>query len=150
MSLSQTEKKIPHSRLIQTTVVVAAMLASTLAAATAALATTPTVTRPTAPILDYAEGFQCGSLIVGMQSSTSPVNSEFQLRYEVFDNGKPIGPAVDVGNGEGVWAWFQNDVLTPGPTNKIYAEAEDTYGNWSAPSNADVVYGYSPAGNPNC
>jgi hypothetical protein len=141
---------MPHSRLIRTTVVVAAVIASTLAAATPALATARTVTRPTAPILDYAEGFQCGSLIVGMQASTSSVNSESQLRYAVFDNGKPIGPAHDVGNGEGVWAWFQNDVLTAGPTNKIYAEAEDTYGNWSAPSNADVVFGYSPAGNPNC
>jgi hypothetical protein len=150
MSLSYTAKNMPHSRLIRTTVVVATVIASTLAAATPALASTRTVTRPTAPILDYAEGFQCGSLIVGMQASTSPVNSESQLRYEVFDNGKPIGPARDVGNGEGVWAWFQTDVLTPGPTNTIYAEAEDTYGNWSAPSNADVVYGYSPAGNPNC
>src|SRR5215470_10163023 len=100
MSL-HAEQEMPHSHLIRTTVVVAAVIASTLAAATPALAASRTVTRPTAPILDYAEGFQCGSLIVGMQASTSPVNSESQLRYEVFDNGKPIGPARDVGNGEG-------------------------------------------------
>jgi hypothetical protein len=134
---------MPHSRLIRMTVAVAATIVSTLAVATTAFATTGGTTPPTAPVLDYAEGFQCGSLIVGMLPSTSPVTPQSQLRYEVFDNGTPIGPAIDMGDGSGVWAWFQNDVLTPGPTNTITAKAEDADGNWSAPSNADVVTGYA-------
>lgn len=79
---------------------------------------------------------------MGAAGGSRTADRAAQLRYEVFADGTPIGPAVDMGEEDGVWAWFQNDVLTPGP-HTITAKAEDAAGNWSAPSNADVVTGYA-------
>jgi hypothetical protein len=76
-----------------------------------------------------------------MMRSTDNMTPQSQLRYEVLADGRPIGPATDRGDEDGVWAWFQNDVLTPG-SHTITVKAEDAAGNWSAPSNADVVTGY--------
>lgn len=131
-----------HARLIPTTIAVAAAaLSSTLAAGTPAHAGADT-TPPTVSILDYAEGYHCGTLITGSLRSTDNVTPQSQIRYEVFADGKPIGPELDQGDESGVWAWFQNDVLTPG-LHTITVKAEDLAGNWSAPSNADVVTGYA-------
>lgn len=130
------------SRAIRATIVVAAAaLSATLAAGAPAHAGADT-TPPSAPQLDYAQGYNCGTLITGNLPSTDNVTPQSQLRYEVFSDGVPIGPATDRGNEEGVWAWFQNDVLTPG-THIITVKAEDLAGNWSAPSNADPVTGYA-------
>ena len=132
---------MPHSRLIRMTVAVAAAIMSTAAVATPALAAGGDTAPPTAPYLIYAEGYYCGQLIVGTMSSTDNVTPQSQLRYEVFADGKPVGPAPNSGGVE-VWAWFQNDVLTPG-SHTITVKAEDAAGNWSAPSNADVATGYA-------
>jgi len=97
-------------------------------------------TPPTAPCLIYYQGYNCGQLIVGMMSSTDNVTPQSQLRYEVFADGTLIGPAPNTGGAQ-VWAWFQNDVLTPG-SHTITVKAEAAAGNWSARSNAGVVTGY--------
>lgn len=132
---------MPHSRLIRTAIAVAAVIASSIAVGPPALASSTDTTPPTVSILDYAEGYHCGTLITGSLRSTDNVTPQNQIRYEVFVDGKPIGPELDQGDESGVWAWFQNDVLTPGQ-HTVYVEAEDLAGNWSAPSNSDVVTGY--------
>jgi hypothetical protein len=79
-----------------------------------------------------------------MDRSTDNVTPQSQLRYEVFVDGKPFGPAVDQGSESGVWAWFQGapgPVLTPGQ-HTVTVKAQDAAGNWSASSNADPVTGY--------
>jgi hypothetical protein len=100
----------------------------------------------TAPFLSYAQGYYCGVLIVGMDRSTDNVTPQPQLKYEVFVDGKPFGPAIDQGSESGVWAWFQGPsvpgpVLSPGP-HTVYAKAQDAAGNWSKASNSDPVTGY--------
>jgi len=131
---------MPYSRLIRIAVAVAAGMMSAVMAGAPALASSDT-TPPTAPYLIYYEGYNCGQLIVGMMSSTDNVTPQSQLRYEVFVDGAPIGPAPNMSDGE-VWAWFQNDVLTPG-THMVTVKAEDAAGNWSAPSAARAVTGYA-------
>ena len=79
-----------------------------------------------------------------MQRSTDNVTPQSQLKYEVFVDGKPFGPAVDQGSESGVWAWFQGapgPALAPGQ-HTVTAKAQDAAGNWSASSNADPVTGY--------
>lgn len=132
---------MPYSRLIRIAVAVATGIVSVVAAGTPALAAGGDTTPPTSPYLIYYEGYYCGQLIVGMMSSTDNVTPQSQLRYEVFADGKPIGPAPNMGGVE-VWAWFQNDVLTPG-SHTITVKAEDAAGNWSVPSNAGVITGYA-------
>lgn len=132
---------MPRSRLIQIAVVTATTIVCTASAATPALAARRDVNPPTAPYIDYAQGYYCGQLIAGWLRSADNVTAQSQLRYEVFADGRPIGSATDTGNESGVWAWFQNDVLTPGP-HTVTVKAEDAAGNWSASSNADVVTGY--------
>lgn len=136
-----TYSRLIHSRLIRIAVAVAAGLVSAVAAGTPAFAAGGDTTPPTAPYLIYYEGYYCGQLIVGMMSSTDNVTPQSQLRYEVFVDGTSIGPASNMQDGE-VWAWFQNDVLTPG-SHTVTVKAEDAAGNWSAPSNAGVVTGYA-------
>ena len=133
---------MPHSRLIRMAVAVATTIVSAVAAGTPAFASSGDTTPPTAPFMFYAEGYYCGQLIVGAMRSTDNVTPQSQLKYEVFADGTPIGPATDMGAPSGVWAWFQNDVLTPG-SHTITVKAEDAAGNWSAPSNADAVTGYA-------
>jgi len=101
---------------------------------------------PTAPVLIYYQGYYCGVLIVGMDRSTDNVTPQPQLKYEVFIDGQPFGPAVDQGSESGVWAWFQGPsvpgpVLSPGQ-HTVTAKAQDAAGNWSAPSKAQPVTGY--------
>src|SRR5947207_15006278 len=106
---------MPHSRLIRLAVAVATAIVAAVAASTSALAAGRDTTPPTAPFLAYAQGYYCGVLIVGMDRSTDNVTPQSQLKYEVFVDGKPFGPAVDQGSESGVWAWFQGAVVPPGP-----------------------------------
>ena len=132
---------MPHPRLIRMAVAAVTGIVAALAASPPALAAGGDTTPPTAPYLIYYQGYHCGQLIVGMVSSTDNLTPRSQLRYEVFADGAPIGPAPNTGDVE-VWAWFQGDVLTPG-THTVTVRAEDAAGNWSAPSNAGVVTGYA-------
>jgi hypothetical protein len=133
-----------RSPLVRIAAAVATAAGLTVAAATPALASGRDTIPPTAPFLSYAQGYYCGVLIVGMNRSTDNVTPQSQLRYEVFVDGKPFGPAIDQGSESGVWAWFQGapgPALTPGP-HTVTAKAQDAAGNWSASSNADPVTGY--------
>ena len=135
-----------HPPLARIAVAAAAAIGLTVAAGTPAFASGRDTTPPTAPFLSYAQGYYCGVLIVGMERSTDNVTPQSQLKYEVFVDGKPFGPAVDQGSESGVWAWFQGPsvpgpVLSPGP-HTVTAKAQDAAGNWSAPSKADPVTGY--------
>ena len=116
-----------------------------VAASTPALASTKDTTPPTAPFLSYAQGYYCGVLIVGMQRATDNVTPQPQLKYEVFIDGAPFGPAIDQGSVSGVWAWFQpstgGPTLSPGQ-HTVTVKAQDTAGNWSAPSRSWPVTGY--------
>jgi hypothetical protein len=139
---------MPHSRLIRMAGAVAITIAAAVAASTPALAADGDTTPPTAPFLAYAQGYYCGVLIVGMDRSTDNVTPQSQLKYEVFVDGAPFGPAIDRGNESGVWAWFQGAVQPPGPIlspgpHTVTAKAQDAAGNWSAPSRALPVTGYA-------
>jgi hypothetical protein len=120
-------------------------LAAAVAVAAPAQASRRDTTPPTAPFLAYAQGYHCGVLIVGMDRSTDNVTPQSQLRYEVFVDGAPFGPAVDRGSESGVWAWFQgvppDPVLQPG-SHVVTVKAQDAAGNWSAPSRSWPVTGY--------
>src|ERR1041384_2166739 len=93
--------------LVRIAAAAAAAIGLTVAAGTPALgagrAATPRPAPPpaTAPFLSYAQGYYCGVLIVGMDRSTDNVTPQSQLKYEVFVDGKPFGPAVDQGSGRG-------------------------------------------------
>ena len=109
-----------HPPLVRIAAAAAAAIGLTVAAGTPALASGRDTTPPTAPFLVYAQGYYCGVLIVGMDRSTDNVTPQSQLKYEVFIDGQPFGPAVDQGSESGVWAWFQGPsvpgpVLSPGP-----------------------------------
>ena len=132
-----------RSSLVRIGSAAATAIGLTVAAGTPALASGGDTTPPTAPFLAYAQGYYCGVLIVGMDRSTDNVTPQSQLKYEVFVDGAPFGPAVDQGSESGVWAWFQKPgpVLPPGP-HTVTAKAQDAAGNWSAASNADPVTGY--------
>ena len=133
--------------LIPAAVSVFAVLVATLATGPTALASTRDTTPPTSPFLSYAQGYYCGVLIVGMDRSTDNVTPQSQLKYEVFIDGQPFGPAVDQGSESGVWAWFQGPSVPGGPVlspgqHTVTAKAQDAAGNWSAPSQAEPVTGY--------
>jgi len=137
-----------HPRLIQLAIALPAALVALVAASTPALASTRDTTPPTAPFLSYAEGYYCGVLIVGMNRATDNVTPQPQLRYEVFVDGAPFGPAIDQGSESGVWAWFQGAVQPPGPIlspghHTVTAKARDAAGNWSAASRSLPVTGYA-------
>jgi hypothetical protein len=131
---------MPRARRLRIAAVVATTIASTAVAATPALAASGDVTPPTAPVIIYAQGYNCLQVIVAVSRSTDNVTPQSQLRYTVFANGQPIGTVPDRGDDAGVWAWLQN-VLTPG-SDTITVEAEDAAGNFSSPSSAVVVTGY--------
>ena len=125
------------SPLVRIVAAVATAAGLTVAAVPPALAAGRDTTPPTAPVLIYYQGYYCGVLIVGMDRSTDNVTPQSQLKYEVFVDGEPFGPAVDQGSESGVWAWFQGPavpgpVLSPGP-HTVTAKAQDAAGNWSAP-----------------
>lgn len=132
--------------LVRIAAAVATAIGLVAAAGTPALASGDT-TPPTAPRLTYYQGYYCGVLIVGMDRSTDNVTPQSQLKYEVFVDGAPFGPAVDNGSESGVWAWFQGAVVPPGPIlppgpHTVTAKARDAAGNWSKPSAAVPVTGY--------
>lgn len=129
-----------RARRLRIAAAVTATIASTVVAARPARAAPSDTTPPTAPFIIYAQGYNCLQVIVGVMRSTDDVTPQSQLSYTVFANGRPIGTVPDRGDEAGVWAWLQN-VLTPG-ANVITVEAEDAAGNFSSPSNADVVTGY--------
>jgi len=134
-----------HSHLIQLAIAVPAALVAIAGSTVPALATTRDTTAPTSPFLAYAEGYYCGVLIVGMDRATDNRTPQAQLKYEVFVDGAPFGPAVDQGSDSGVWAWFQpstgGPTLSPGQ-HTITVKARDAAGNWSAPSRSWPVTGY--------
>jgi hypothetical protein len=136
-----------HPPLVRIATAAAAAIGLAVAAGTPALASGRDTTPPSAPYLSYAQGYYCGALIVGMNRSTDNVTPQSQLKYEVFVDGKAFGPAVDQGSESGVWAWFQgaavplSPILAPGP-HTVTVKAQDTAGNWSAPSHADPVTGF--------
>jgi hypothetical protein len=131
---------MPRALRIRIAAAVVATIASTAAAATPAFAASRDVTPPTAPVIIYAQGYNCLQVIVAVTRSSDNVTPQAQLRYTVFANGKAIGTVPDRGDDAGVWAWLQN-VLTPG-SDTITVEAEDAAGNFSSPSSAVVVTGY--------
>ncbi|HEY2688013.1 MAG TPA: hypothetical protein VGJ50_06215 [Streptosporangiaceae bacterium] len=138
---------MPPSPLVRIGATVATAIGLAVAAGAPALASGRDTTPPTAPFLAYAQGYYCGVLIVGMDRATDNVTPQPQLKYEVFVDGAPFGPAVDQGSESGVWAWFQGPsvpgpVLAPGP-HTVTVKAQDAAGNWSRPSNADPVTGYA-------
>jgi hypothetical protein len=142
-------ERAPIRRSHRTRMVVAAAIATVTIVApnTSALAAGRDRTPPTAPFLSYAQGYYCGVLIVGMERSTDNVTPQSQLKYEVFVDGAPFGPAIDQGSESGVWAWFQGAVVPPGPilppgAHTVTSKAQDAAGNWSAPSRALPVTGY--------
>jgi hypothetical protein len=133
------------SRLIRTAAAAGTAMVVTAAVATPAFAARRDTTPPTAPFLAYAQGYYCGVLIIGLDRSTDNVTPQSQLRYEVFIDGAPYGPAVDQGSESGVWAWFQGatggPILSPGQ-HTASAKARDAAGNWSAFSRSWPVTGY--------
>jgi hypothetical protein len=134
-----------HARLVRLAIAVPAAIVAALASGAPALGYGGDTTPPTAPFLAYAQGYYCGVLIVGMNRATDDVTPQPQLRYEVFIDGAPFGPAVDQGSESGVWAWFQpstgGPTLTPGQ-HTATVKARDAAGNWSAPSRSWPVTGY--------
>jgi hypothetical protein len=139
---------MPRPPLVRIAAAVATAAGLTVAAATTpALASGSDTTPPTAPHLTYYQGYYCGVLIVGMNRSTDNVTPQPQLKYEVFIDGQPFGPAIDQGSESGVWAWFQGPSVPGGPVlspgqHTVTAKAQDAAGNWSASSQAEPVTGY--------
>jgi hypothetical protein len=134
-----------HSHLVQLAIAVPALLVATATAAAPAHASQRDTTPPSSPFLAYAQGYYCGVLIVGMDRATDNVTPQSQLKYEVFIDGAPFGPAIDQGSESGVWAWFQpstgGPTLSPGQ-HLASVKARDAAGNWSASSRTWPVTGY--------
>ena len=134
-----------NSRLVQLAIAVPAVLVATAAAGAPAHAAQGDTTPPSSPFLAYAQGYYCGVLIVGMDRAIDNVTPQSQLKYEVFIDGAPFGPAIDQGSESGVWAWFQpstgGPTLSPGQ-HLASVKARDAAGNWSAPSRSWPVTGY--------
>jgi hypothetical protein len=134
-----------HSHLIKLAIAVPTALAALAATSAPAHASTRDRTPPTTPMIVYAQGYYCGVLIIGMSRATDNRTPQSQLRYEVFIDGAPFGPAIDQGSESGVWAWFQPSTggppLTPGQ-HLASVKARDAAGNWSAPSSSVPVTGF--------
>ena len=122
-------------------IVAVAAAMSMLFTGTAANAATADQTPPTAPVLGYAEGFYCLTVILGAQPSTDNVTPQSQLTYEAFDDGALIGNLTDRGNGP----WGVLVLTHPGP-NAVKVQAVDSAGNRSAFSKTDPVQGYFTPG----
>src|SRR5205814_10561446 len=102
------------SPLVRIAAAVATVAGLTVAAVTPALASGRDTTPPTTPVLTYYQGYYCGVLIVGMDRSTDNVTPQSQLKYEVFIDGQPFGPAIDQASDTRVRPWFQCPSV-PGP-----------------------------------
>jgi hypothetical protein len=129
------------SRLIRTTTVAAVAILSTLLTGTAASAASVDATPPTAPLIGYAEGFYCLTVIIGVDRSTDNVTPQSELTYHAFADGVLIGSLADRGNGP--WGVLQLNHTGP---STVTVQAIDAAGNRSAVSNADVVTGYFTPG----
>jgi hypothetical protein len=130
-------------RLIRTMTVTAVAILSTLLTGTAAVAAGTDRTPPTAPVIGYAEGFQCLTVILGAVRSTDNVTPQSQLRYQAFADGVLIGSLTDRGQPPGPWGVLQ--LKKAGP-NTVTVQAIDAAGNRSALSNTEVVTGYYTPG----
>jgi len=133
-----------HTQLIQLAIAIPTALVAIIGSTAPALASSRDTSAPTSPFLAYAQGYYCGVLIVGMDRATDNKTPQAQLKYEVFVDGAPFGPAVDQGSESGVWAWFQppaGPTLSPGQ-HTVTVKAQDSAGNWSAPSRSWPVTGY--------
>src|SRR3954468_6218964 len=126
-----------HSHVIQLAIALPVALAAVAGPGAPALGSTRDTTPPSSPFLSYAQGYYCGVLIVGMILATDNRTPQAQLKYEVFVDGAPYGPAIDQGSESGVWSWFQGPtggpILPPGQ-HTVTVKAQDAAGNWSAPS----------------
>src|SRR3954451_17254630 len=134
---------MPQPRLIARMTVAAIGILSTLLTGTAAAAATADTTPPTAPLIGYAEGFYCLTVIIGANRSTDNVTPQPQLRYQAFADGTLIGSLTDQGQPSGPWGVLQ--LKKTGP-NTITVRAVDAAGNRSAPSRGVVVTGYYTPG----
>jgi hypothetical protein len=137
---------MPRPSLIRTMTAAAVIVASALLTGTGASASTDT-TPPTAPRLVYATGYQCLTLIVGVQRSTDNVTPQTDLRYEVFANGTSIGVMTDNGGYSGVYSILTLREVGP---NQVAVRAIDLAGNRSALSNAFTATGHFTLTNPDC
>src|SRR5690348_1771977 len=126
-------------RLVRTAALAAVTTLAAVLPATTASAAGADTTPPTAPVIGYAEGFYCLTVIIGANRSTDNVTPQSQLRYQAFADGILIGSLTDQGQESGPWGTLQ--LKHSGP-NTITVQAIDTAGNRSALSNADVVTGY--------
>src|SRR5215831_18734607 len=130
-------------RLVRALAVVALATVSTLFVGTNAVASGVDRTPPTTPILGYAEGFYCLTLIIGVDRSTDNVTPQSQLGYQVFDGGVSIGWITDRGQPPGPWGTL---ALTHTGNNAITVQAVDAAGNRSALSSTATVTGYFTPG----
>lgn len=129
-------------RLIRTMTVTAVAILSLLLASAAPSAASADTTAPSPPLFGYAQGFQCLSLIIGVQPSTDNVTPQSALRYRVLANGVDLGSLTDRGPGAGVWGVLQ--LRQAGP-NTVTVQAVDKAGNRSS-SRAVVVTGHFTPG----
>src|SRR3954451_15478623 len=134
---------MPHSRLIARIAIAAIAILSTLLTGTPASAATADTSPPSTPLIGYAQGFYCLTVIIGANRSTDNVTPQSQLRYEAFADGVFIGLLTHQGEDSGPWGVLQ--LKKPGP-NTVTVRAVDAAGNRSAPSRGDVVTGYYTPG----
>jgi hypothetical protein len=134
---------MPNTHPARALAVTAAAVLSTLLPGTAATAATADTTPPSAPLIGYAEGFYCLTLIVGANRSTDNVTPPSQLRYEVYADGALVGALTDQGQPSGPWGVLRLPKAGP---NTVTVRAVDAAGNRSRPGNADVVTGYFTPG----
>lgn len=134
---------MPHSRVTARIAIAAIAVLSTLLTGTAASAATADTTPPSTPLIGYAEGFYCLTLIIGTNRSTDNVTPQSQLRYEAYADGVFIGLLRDQGQDSGPWGVLQ--LKKTGPST-VTVRAVDAAGNRSVPSRGDVVTGYYTPG----
>jgi len=129
-------------RLVRTMILATVAILSTLLAGTAASAAADR-TPPSTPFIGYAQGFQCLTVILGVNRSTDNVTPSAELTYEAVADGVLIGTMTDKPNSTGAWGVLQ--LPHPG-SNTVTVRAIDAAGNRSAVSNTRVVHGYFTPG----
>jgi len=123
-----------------------ATLLATMLTGTAARASSSADAPPTAPLVGYAEGFQCTMLIVGIQKSTDDTTPQSQLRYQVYSDGVPLeAPLTDTGYDYGVWGVLHFTTLAAG-YHTVSVRAIDAAGHQSVSSKGVSVREYYTPG----
>ena len=136
---------MPHFRLTTRVAVAAIAILSILLTGTAASAATADTSPPSTPLIGYAEGFYCLTVIIGVSRSTDNVTPQSQLRYEAFADGVFIGLLTDQGQDTGPWGVLQ--LKKTGP-NTVTVQAVDAAGNRSTSRGAVVTGYYTPGCTP--